>query len=176
MGITSMLVLLAMGTADFDVAFSIREREQTVAPHCASLRKTATPRDPADQYGKGICLLYGLHGKANEQAGQAWLQRAAGVNQADAALALADYLQTQSPDAQREALQWYKVAEVAGDARAPARYQHLQARLEPEPPQLPDGAILDPTPQEMRTLYGAGYHCHRMAMGHRWCHDATDGL
>ena len=45
MGIASML-LLAMNTADLDVAFSIPERQQTVAQHCASLRKTAVRRMP----------------------------------------------------------------------------------------------------------------------------------
>ena len=183
----AMLLAAAPAVAaavDLDVAIGEQERQAAVAPSCAALRKKIAPAPPRDQYRKGICLLYGLHGKADPEAGMALLRGAASADYAEAQMALGDRLQSGPAGDQTEALHWYQLAQAAGDTRAQGRHQHLSRRLEVEAqaaspgalPEPPEGTIVNPTPEEMQTLYGAGYHCHRMGMGERWCHDSADGI
>lgn len=172
------------GALVFDIAISVRERQDAVAPVCAARRRLAAPASAVQQYEKGICLLYGLNGGADPPAVVRLLRAAAQAHDTQAQMALADYLQTRSSEDQQEALQWYLRAQEGGDARAQGRHQHLQQQLQalrapdslPAVTEPPEGTIVNPLPGEMDQLYRDGYHCHSMPLGQRWCHNSADGI
>ncbi|RYE81703.1 MAG: hypothetical protein EOO80_00200 [Oxalobacteraceae bacterium] len=173
---TFALLHLAPACAiDHDVGLNIHERIEQVAPGCAALRRGGAPASAPGDYGRCLCLLYGLGGAERPEQGIASLRRAASLDHVEAQMALADYFQAASPAWPGDALYWYERADVLGDSRAAGRADHLQRRIalgaaRPEPPA---GTVVDPTPRELQALYREGYHCHSMYCD-QWCHLAND--
>jgi TPR repeat protein len=181
---TSLVLALHARVAlavDMDIVMNDNQRRAAVAPHCAALKRKNTS-SALDDYRKGLCLLYGLDRKEQPDKALFLLRKASDHGLTEAQLALADTLQNGTETDQRQALEWYARVKLAGDARAGARYDHLARRIDATAttaadkpiPDPPPGTIVNPTSQEMQSLYREGYHCHIMPFGQKWCHNTMD--
>lgn len=75
---------------DMDIAINDIQRRDAVAPHCAALKKSSNRSSAQDDYRKGLCLLYGVQGKAQPEKALLLLRQAAGGDLVEAQLALAE--------------------------------------------------------------------------------------
>jgi TPR repeat protein len=172
----------AVAAGDMDIMMNDIQRHNEVASQCPALLKSRSRATDLDKYHKGLCLLYGVDGDAQEDKALPLLRMAAADGLIEAQLTLADTLQKGKDAEKIEALVWYRRAELAGDSRAGSRYDRLARRIDAATklvaantnPELPPGIVVNATRRAMSDLYQQGYHCHFMSFGRQFCHATSD--
>lgn len=102
-----------------ELGLALLARPERVAQGLAALRRAAGGGDAEAAYRLGEAQRQGLHGlQPDATAARPWLERAAALGQADAALSLAWLARAATPPDEASALRWLQAASRAGQGSA----------------------------------------------------------